>query len=650
MIITENTTFQPGEYDFSSGQGLIIAADGITLDGNGAILKGRGKRGNKYSYRGIGVYASGVDGVTVKGLTVTGFQLGMKVLHGRDWTIVNNDFSENYDDPDFGWGDGEPLGALMLEHVHRSVIRNNRGVNVWNGLNLVESDGNRISGNTFSHCSNVCLKLWKSSRNVVEDNVMSHGIRISPGEVHARDSTSVLIESGSNDNRFLRNDFTYGGDGVFIRSLNGIVSTGNVFEENDASYAHNNAWEVWDPGNVFIRNKGNHSSYGFWLGGSCHAVLIENEAAYNGRRRANAPESFGNAGIAVVNGSSSHFIMKRNHIHHNKSVGLAIRYKEEMKAYHWIIQQNVITDNETYGIYIKHAHWLDLSGNQFERNGSGDVRTDGDVSGLHERQSTLGEREPICRSRVSTLVAAQGEAIEFDASSSEDPDGQPLVYRWELGDGTVQDSARFRHAYERPGFYRVGLTVHNGKLADLAWHDVYILHQSETIGADPDRWSVSTPDRDALLRLSADDRHKLTPSNSIRIDSTARLAFAELAVPESAPRARQVRSLRFWVKFEHEVRDGFTAANLKVRLMQDDNRYYECLPRGAWLNWTRLPSEARYGWSLFEIVLDADAQEQAGWQVRAVGNPQPDQLRSIRFCFDSIGGKYRIWLDGISIA
>ena len=36
-------------------------------------------------------------------------------------------------------------------------------------------------------------------------------------------------------NRFERNDITHGGDGVFIRSLNGWVSIGNVFIENDFS-------------------------------------------------------------------------------------------------------------------------------------------------------------------------------------------------------------------------------------------------------------------------------------------------------------------------------------------------------------------------------------------------------------------------------
>ena len=79
-----------------------------------------------------------------------------------------------------------------------------------------------------------------------------------------------------------RNDITQGGDGIFIRVLNGWVSRGNVFVENDTSYANNNCIESWSPGNTYIRNKANHGSYGFWLGGSDQTVLIGNEAAFNG--------------------------------------------------------------------------------------------------------------------------------------------------------------------------------------------------------------------------------------------------------------------------------------------------------------------------------------------------------------------------------
>ena len=60
------------------------------------------------------------------------------------------------------------------------------------------------------------------------------------------------------------------------------MSRGNVFVENDTSYANNNCVESWSPGNIFIRNKANHGSYGFWLGGGDQTVPIGNEAAFNG--------------------------------------------------------------------------------------------------------------------------------------------------------------------------------------------------------------------------------------------------------------------------------------------------------------------------------------------------------------------------------
>jgi len=53
-------------------------------------------------------------------------------------------------------------------------------------------------------------------------------------------------------NRFLANDFTHGGDGIFIRVLDHWCSTGNLFEGNDCSHANNNAVEAWSPGNTYV--------------------------------------------------------------------------------------------------------------------------------------------------------------------------------------------------------------------------------------------------------------------------------------------------------------------------------------------------------------------------------------------------------------
>ena len=91
---------------------------------------------------------------------------------------------------------------MILVRMSKCTIRECRANRNWNGLDLWECNDNRITKNDFSHCSNVCLKMWTACRNVVTDNNLSYGLRMDPGETHARDSTSVLIESGSNDNRF----------------------------------------------------------------------------------------------------------------------------------------------------------------------------------------------------------------------------------------------------------------------------------------------------------------------------------------------------------------------------------------------------------------------------------------------------------------
>ena len=277
LEISKDTTLDPKK----TYGAIRITASNVTVDGQGAWIVGRAE-GNPTSFLGVGIEASGVSKVTLRNLNVKGFSTALRASDGTGWTVEGCDFSGNYHDPDFGWGGGERVGGVILTRMHRCTFRKNKAQRVWNGLDLWECDENLIAENAFSHCSNVCLKLWRSCRNQVLKNDLSYGIRCNPGETHARDSTCVLMEHASDGNRFVGNDITYGGDGIFLRSLNNVVSTGNHFEGNDTSYAHNNCVECWSPGNAFVRNKANHGSYGFWMGGSDRSVLLENEAAWNG--------------------------------------------------------------------------------------------------------------------------------------------------------------------------------------------------------------------------------------------------------------------------------------------------------------------------------------------------------------------------------
>ncbi len=57
------------------------------------------------------------------------------------------------------------------------------------------------------------------------------------------------------------------------------------------------------------------------------------------------------------------------------------------------------------------------------------------------------------------LACCVDKETTFDGSKSVHPDGKPLNYHWDFGDGTGGEGARVTHAYSKSGVYRVILTV-----------------------------------------------------------------------------------------------------------------------------------------------------------------------------------------------
>ncbi len=650
------------------GAQLVVTTSNVTIDGGG--LTSKGGSGIPKSFKGIAIFARGVSHVTLRNFKASGWETGLKIIDGEGWTIENCDFSDNFHDPDFGWGENGRRGGIVLENVRKSVVRKNKANRVWDGCVLFDSNDNTLEENDFSHTSNTCLKLWHSSRNVIQKNVLSHGIRIKPGEVHARDSTSVLIESGSNDNRFLENDCTYGGDGIFVRVLNGWCSTGNLFEKNDCSYANNNGVECWARDNVFRNNKANHCSYGFWMGGSDHTRLEGNEASFNGLKEGNhnsphLPAS-GHAGIVFMFGPSSHTVARENTCIGNNGAGIAVigdqgSAGQKWKARHWIIEDNLLAQNR-WGLFLQYADWIQVSGNRFhdtkpaENNNSVTaIQVEAGVSRLSVDRTirTPDEQRAVPKVVLSGPTSALvGQEVRFSVDAM--LPGHSIA--WDFGDGSQATTADVHHVFSKPGFYRVGVNVTHHNRTELAWRDFYAVEAVTELGTNGDaaNWSIEdfhdrtrSKEQTSRADFTNDVAEHLVGKSSLRVVIEPYAGFrAALTYPRHRnadwPLAGKSR-LVFWMKVINEDVTGWQGGPFFVLHGENDAKCHIEPRQGLDLMRQLDDNEGRDGWRRMEIPLTSNDS----WQIDGT---VPRQLRAISMAFDSWGAPtLRIWIDGLAL-
>ena len=56
-------------------------------------------------------------------------------------------------------------------------------------------------------------------------------------------------------------------------------------------------------------------------------------------------------------------------------------------------------------------------------------------------------------------LVCPGDTVAFDGSASRDLDGKIKLYHWDFGDGTTLDGDKVEHVFDKPGTYKVTLTV-----------------------------------------------------------------------------------------------------------------------------------------------------------------------------------------------
>jgi parallel beta-helix repeat protein len=307
LIIEQDTRFIPGVYYLPNG--IVIDADGVTLDGNGAVLVGKERNG-----KGVSIHNR--QGVTVKNLRMQNYKHGIYAVNCRQLTVQDCAITATAEVPansifldiwlPFVKAYG---GGILLAQCEDCTIQDNDLQHQMNGLLSYGCKRLAVRGNNASYCSGWGFHLYDTSDSLYEENCADYCCRWEPrggrnGHMGA-DAAGFIIIYNSCRNTFRRNLARLGGDGFFLAGLSPtfepVPCNDNLFEENDGSWSPNIAFEAtFSAGNVYRKNYANHCNYGFWLGFSRDGVLEGNQMVDNAR-----------AGIAVENGVR--FQVLRNH-------------------------------------------------------------------------------------------------------------------------------------------------------------------------------------------------------------------------------------------------------------------------------------------------------------------------------------------------
>jgi parallel beta-helix repeat protein len=348
LRINKDTQLDPQAYYLP--EGITIDSDNVTLDGQGATIIGVDKTGE-------GIRVSGRKNISIKNLCITNYYHGISIKNSKGVEISNcsitstSEIQANTLFLDIWKPATEAYGgAIFLQQVIGANIHDNDLQHQMNGILSYQCNGLEVTNNNASYCSGFGFHMFETCDSAFADNYADYCCRYYLSETGSHlgaDAAGFLIVHKSCNNIFRKNYARLGGDGFFLAGLTpdgiDVGCNNNLFEENDASYSPNNAFEgVFSRGNIYQGNKANHSNYGFWLGFSRDCIIRENQIYHNRH-----------AGIAVENGI--HFEVLENDIQNNAhGILLWTRFYDFLKTVpdinltssDWLIERNKLIQNK----------------------------------------------------------------------------------------------------------------------------------------------------------------------------------------------------------------------------------------------------------------------------------------------------------------
>ncbi len=169
--------------------GILVGADGITIDLNGYTISGPGEKSSK-----VGIMFADNDGVTVQGPgTIKSFQAGALFSGGEDNKISRVTFTEN-EIAVFETGSkniviednlmfGNSIGVAAHSSTGSKLTTNLFKSNDLAGVTLVNSASNELSMNTIQGSVNGIFLDGQSTKNIVDSNnvLQNRGVDLNNG-------------------------------------------------------------------------------------------------------------------------------------------------------------------------------------------------------------------------------------------------------------------------------------------------------------------------------------------------------------------------------------------------------------------------------------------------------------------------------------
>jgi len=106
---------------------------------------------------------------------------------------------------------------------------------------------------------------------------------------------------------------------------------------------------------------------------------------------------------------------------------------------------------------------------------------DGDAGTAEATVTAEVNRAPVANAGPAAS-GNEGSDVAFDGRRSMDPDGNPLTYSWDFGDGSSGSGATPSHTYADNGTYVVKLTVSDGTLSGEATTSAVIANVAPNVG------------------------------------------------------------------------------------------------------------------------------------------------------------------------